>query len=191
MIHDGPKTNDANVKQTESMIDDDVEMNDVFTTIEQGLQEEAVCDSVEMDTRDKTTDAYGHASTDSDDRINEGNIAIDQGRDFLIQDGVEMNDVSTIIEQEIQEDNVPPIQTNTLMEGGSVNIGEQTILLGGWTVMQELLTTVDLNNDEDQASNPEEVEYEDYGIGDTSDSSVKVRAKHVKKNIKKQVHHSF
>jgi hypothetical protein len=36
MIHDGPKTNDANVKQTESMIDDDVEMNDVSTTIEQG-----------------------------------------------------------------------------------------------------------------------------------------------------------
>jgi hypothetical protein len=101
-----------------------------------------------------------------------------------------MNDASTIIEQEIQEDNIPPIQTNTLMEGGSVNIGEQTIVQGGWTVMQELLTMVDFNNDEDQASNPEEVEYEDYGIGDSSDSSVKVRAIHVKK-IKKQVHHSF
>jgi hypothetical protein len=30
-----------------------------------------------------------------------------------MQDGIEMNDASTIIEQEIQEDNVPPIQTNT------------------------------------------------------------------------------
>jgi hypothetical protein len=37
-----------------------------------------------MDKMDKKTDAYGHASTDSDDRINEGNIAIDQRRDFLI-----------------------------------------------------------------------------------------------------------
>jgi hypothetical protein len=37
----------------------DVEMNDVSTTIEQCLQVEAVCDSVEMDKADKTTDAYG------------------------------------------------------------------------------------------------------------------------------------
>jgi hypothetical protein len=133
-----------------------------------------------MDKVDKTTDAYGHASIDSDDRINEGNITIDEGRDFLIQDGVEMNDASTIIEQEIQEDNIPPIQLNTLMEGGSVNIGEQTIVQGGWTVMQELLTMVDFNNYEHQASNPEEVKYEDYGFGNSSDSSVKGSAKHVK-----------
>ncbi len=32
--------------------------------------------------------------------------------------------------------------------------------------MQELLTMVDFNNDEDEASNPEEVKYEDYAIGD-------------------------
>ncbi len=47
-----------------------------------------------------------------------------------------------------------------------MNIGEQTIVQGGWTIMQELLTMVDYDNDEDQASNPKEVEYEDYGIGD-------------------------
>jgi hypothetical protein len=52
-----------------------------------------------------------------------------------------MNDASTIIEQKIQEGNVPPIQTNTPMEGGSVNIGEQSIVQGALAFMQELLTT--------------------------------------------------
>ncbi len=52
-----------------------------------------------------------------------------------------MNDASTIIECEIQEDNFSPIQTNTPMEGGSVNIGEQNNLQGGLTFMQDLLTS--------------------------------------------------
>ncbi len=82
IIHDGSKTHHA--EQTESTVDDDVEMNDVSMTIEQGLQVEAVCDSVEVDKADKTTDAYGHASTDSYDRINCGIIAMDEGRDLLI-----------------------------------------------------------------------------------------------------------
>ncbi len=69
VIHDGSKANDAHVEQTESMVDDDFEMNDVSTTIEQDLQVEAVCNSVDMDKPDKTTDAYGHASTNSDDRL--------------------------------------------------------------------------------------------------------------------------
>ncbi len=88
MIHDGSKTNDANAEQTKSMLDDDFEMNDVSTTIEQDLQVEAVCDSVEIDKANKTTDANGHASTDSDDRINVGNITINEGRDFMIQDSL-------------------------------------------------------------------------------------------------------
>jgi hypothetical protein len=51
---------------------------------------------------------------------------------------------------------------------------------------------VDFGNDEDQVSNPEEVEYEDYSIRyesfsgycDSSDSSVKVSTKHVKETSK-------
>ncbi len=69
MIHECYKTNNANAEQIESMVDDDVEQNDVSTTIDQGLQEETVSDDVEMEKADKTTDAFGHASTDSDDRI--------------------------------------------------------------------------------------------------------------------------
>jgi hypothetical protein len=72
------------------MVDDDVEMNDLSMTIDQGLHKETVSDNVEMDKTDRTT------------------------------------------------------------------------------------------NDEDQASNPEEVEYVDYGIGDSSDSSIKHSAKHIK-----------
>jgi hypothetical protein len=57
-----------------------------------------------MDKVDKTTATYGH---------------------------VEMDDSSTIIEQELQGDNITHIQTNTQMEGGSVYIIEQTIVQGG------------------------------------------------------------
>ncbi len=62
IIHDSSKTNDANAEQTESMVDDDVEQNDVSTNINQGLQKETVSDDVEMEKADKTTDAFGHAN---------------------------------------------------------------------------------------------------------------------------------
>jgi hypothetical protein len=83
----------------------------------------------------------------------------------------------------------------TLMEGGSVIFGEQNIVQDGLTFIQELLTMVDFNHDEDQASNPEEVELEDDGIGsssdsseveyDSSDSSIKLSTKHFKKTQKR------
>jgi hypothetical protein len=38
IIYDSSKTNDANAEQTESMVDDDVEQNDVPQNIIQGLQ---------------------------------------------------------------------------------------------------------------------------------------------------------
>ncbi len=62
---------------------------------------------------------------------------------------------------------------------------------------QDLLTTVDFNNDEDQASNSEEVEWNDDGGGgstdysevenDSSDSSVKLSGKHIKRKSNKKV----
>jgi hypothetical protein len=80
MIHDGFETNDANAEQTELVVDDDFEMNDASMTIEQELQVEAVLDSVGVDKADKTTDAYGHASTDFDDKIDVDNITNDEQR---------------------------------------------------------------------------------------------------------------
>jgi hypothetical protein len=44
------------------MVVDDVEMNDLSTTIDQGLQEETVSDNVEMDKMDKTTNDEDQAS---------------------------------------------------------------------------------------------------------------------------------
>jgi hypothetical protein len=82
MIHDSFKTNDANAGKTESLVGDDVEKNDVSTTIDQGLQEETVSDDVEMDNADRITDTFGHSTSDSNGRIDEGNTIIDQGRHF-------------------------------------------------------------------------------------------------------------
>ncbi len=184
------------------MVDDDFEMNDASTTIEQVLQLEAVCDSVEVDIADKTTDAYGHASTDSDDRIDVENIANDDGRYLMIQDGLEMDDASTIIGQEYQVDNVTRKQTNTVMDDSSKNVGEQTIIQGGLKDMEQLLTMVEkteidilfgFDNARNEESNPEEVENDDGRIGyesispscNSSDTSVKVSTIHVKKTSKK------
>jgi hypothetical protein len=176
IIHDSSKINDANAKQTESMDDVDVEQNDASQNIIQGLQKETVSDDVKIKKADKTTDAFGHVDKDSDDRIDEENTIIDQGKDLSIQAGVEMNNA-------------------TPMEGGSVNIGEQNIVQDGLTSMQELLTS-DFNNNEDQIRNHEEVKNEDYGIGgssdsseveyDSSDSPVKLSAKHIKQKSKKK-----
>ncbi len=70
-------------------------------------------------------------------------------------------------------------------------LGEQNIVQDGVTFIQDLLTLVDFNNDEIQASNSEEVEWNDDGGGgstdysevenDSSDSSVKLSTKHIKK----------
>jgi hypothetical protein len=82
---------------------------------------------------------------------------IDPGKDLSIQGGVEMNNA-------------------TPLEGSSVILGEQDIVLNG----------------DDQASNSEEFKWNDDGDGgykdnsevenDSSDSSVKLSWKHMKKN---------
>ncbi len=68
IIYNSSKINDANAEQTELMVDDNVEQNDVSTNINQSLQKETVSDDVEIEKVDKTTDTFGHASTYCDDR---------------------------------------------------------------------------------------------------------------------------
>jgi hypothetical protein len=112
-----------------------------------------------MEKADETTGATGHVNKDWDDRIDEENTIIDQGKDLSIQDGVETNDA-------------------TPMEGGSVIIGEQNSVQDGLT---------DFNNHEDQALNHEEVEWEDYSSDfkfEFSDSSVKQSAKCINEKSK-------
>jgi hypothetical protein len=136
IIHDSSKTNDANDEQTESIVDDDVEQNDVYQNTIQGLQKETVSDDVEMEKADETTDASSHVHKDCDDRIDGETTIIDLGKDLSIQSGFEMNNA-------------------TPLEGSSVILGEQNIVQDEVTFIQDLLTTVDFNNDDDQVSNSE------------------------------------
>ncbi len=64
---------------------------------------------------------------------------IDLGKDLSIKGGVEINNANPL-------------------EGSSVILGEQNIEQDGETSIQDQLTSVDYNYDEDQASNSEEVE---------------------------------
>ncbi len=57
-IHDNTKTNDGNAEQTESIIDDDVEQNDVSQNIIQGFQNKTVSDDVGMEKADETTKVF-------------------------------------------------------------------------------------------------------------------------------------
>jgi hypothetical protein len=77
------------------------------------------------------------------------------------------------------------------MEGSSVILGEQNIVHDGETFIQDQLTMVDFNYDEDLTSKTKEVECNDdsdCGYRDNSevenefsDSSIKPSAKHIKK----------
>ncbi len=68
----------------------------------------------------------------------------------------------------------------TLLEGSSVVLGEQNIVQDGVTFIQDMLTLVDFNNDEDQTSKSEDFKWNDDGGGGSTD------AKH-KKKIKQEV----
>jgi hypothetical protein len=105
-----------------------------------------------MKKADETTDTSGHVDKDCEDRIDGENTIIDQGKDLSFQGSVEMNDA-------------------TPMEGSSVIIGEWNIVQDGLTFVQDLLTMVAFTNDEDQASNSEEVRWDNDGIGDSTDYS--------------------
>ncbi len=52
-IHDSSKTNDANAEQTNSIVDDDVEQNEVSENITQGLQNKTVSNDVGMEKADE------------------------------------------------------------------------------------------------------------------------------------------
>jgi hypothetical protein len=53
-IHDSSKTNDANAEQTNSIVDDDVEQNEVSQNIIQGLQNKTVSNDIGMEKADET-----------------------------------------------------------------------------------------------------------------------------------------
>jgi hypothetical protein len=72
-IHDTSKTNDGNAEQTDSIVDDDVEQNDVSQDIFQGLQNKTVSEDVGMEKADETTNVSGETTF------------IDPGKELSIQ----------------------------------------------------------------------------------------------------------
>ncbi len=102
-------------------------------------------------------DDVGMEKADETTNVNGETSFIDPGKDLSIQGGVEINNATTL-------------------EGSSVILGEQDIVLDG----------------DDQTSNSEEFEWNDDGDGgyednsevenDSSDSSIKLSWKHMKKN---------
>jgi hypothetical protein len=83
-IHDSSKTNDGNAEQTDSIVDDDVEQNDVSQNIIQGLQNDTVSKDVGMEKADETTNINGETSF------------IDPGKELSLQGGVEMNNATSL-----------------------------------------------------------------------------------------------
>ncbi len=75
IIHDSSKIIDANAEQTESMIDDDVEHNDVS---QKELPVQCAHDSEKVNTVDKATDVNGDHSKDSDHTIDAENESVDE-----------------------------------------------------------------------------------------------------------------
>ncbi len=94
IVHDSSKTNDANAEQTESIVDDDVEQNDVSQNLSQGIQNKSFNNDVEMGKAHETIDASVHVNKDCDDRIDGETTIIDLGKDLSIQGGVEMNNAT-------------------------------------------------------------------------------------------------
>ncbi len=88
IIHDSSKTIDVNAEQTESMVDDDVEHNDVS---QKELPLQCAHDSEEVNTVDKATDVNGDPSKDSDHKIDAENMSVDEPD--CIFDSVKVNTV--------------------------------------------------------------------------------------------------
>ncbi len=75
IIHDSSKTIDTNAEQTESIVDDDVEHNNV---LQKELPVQCAHDSEEVNTFDKATDVNGDPSKDSDHTVDAENMTVDE-----------------------------------------------------------------------------------------------------------------
>jgi hypothetical protein len=83
-MHDSSKTNDANADQTNLIVDDDVEQNDVCQNIIQCLQNKTVCKDVGIEKADEITNVNGETSF------------IDLDKELSLQGGVEMNNATSL-----------------------------------------------------------------------------------------------
>jgi hypothetical protein len=75
------------------MFPDSSEMNDTSKPFEQDFLVQRALDSVEVNIADKATDANGHPSKDSDDRIDAENMDVDEPD--MTHDGSKTNDANS------------------------------------------------------------------------------------------------
>jgi hypothetical protein len=104
-INVGNQTNDV---QAESMFADSSEMKDTSTPFEQESLVQLALDSVKVNTADKATDANGHPSKDSDDRIDVENMDVD--KPDMIHDGAKTNDANAEQTESIVDDDTVVLQ---------------------------------------------------------------------------------
>jgi hypothetical protein len=104
-FHDRSKTNDANVKQTNSIVDDDVQQNDTSQNIIQGLQNKTVRNDVRMVKADEMEGSL----------VILGEQNIEQDGETLIQDLLTMVD---FYNDEDQASNSKEIKLNDAGDGG-------------------------------------------------------------------------
>jgi hypothetical protein len=151
--------------QTDSIVDDDVEQNDVSQNIIQGLQNKTIIKDFGMEKADETTNVNGETSF------------IDPGKELSLQGGVEMNIAtslkgsSVILEdQNIEQDGETLIQNLLTMVDFS-NDEDQA----------SKSKEVEWNDDGDGGYG-DNLEVENV----SSDSSVKPSAKHIKTKSNKK-----
>jgi hypothetical protein len=75
IIHDISKTIDTNVEQTDSIVDSDVDHNDV---LQKELPVQCTHESEDVNSFDKATDVNGDPSKDSDHTIDAENMTVDE-----------------------------------------------------------------------------------------------------------------
>ncbi len=151
---------------------DDANAEQTNSIVDDDVEQNDVSQNIIQGLQNKTVSKdVGMEKADETTNVNGETSFIDLGKELSLQGGVEMNATS--------------------LEGSSVIPEEQNIEQDGETLIRDLLTMVDFNNDEDQASNSKEGKWNDDGDqgygenseveNDSSDSSVKLSLKHITK----------
>ncbi len=129
IIHDSSKTIDTNVKQTEPIVDSDVDCIDVS---QKELPVQFAHESEEVNTVDKATDVNGDPSKDSDHTIVAENLTVDEPDCTL--DSVEVNSVN-----EANDTNGHPSQES------DVTVDVENSNIDGLDIIHDSSKTIDTN----------------------------------------------
>ncbi len=147
---------------------------------------DCIFDSVEINTVGEENDVHGLCSQETGVQMDRENSNIDEPN---IHDSSKTNDAnaeqtnSFVDDQnDVSQNIIQVLQNKTVsndigmekadeMEGSSVILGEQNIVHNRETFIQDQLTMVDFNNEDDQTSKLKEVEWNDDSVCGYRDNS--------------------